>query len=350
MTRSTALRVDGEHGRTMRDAKSPVMKAKGKRKKVVVIGGGTGTYQVLVGLKQYPLDISAVVAMSDSGGSSGKLRKELSILPPGDMRRAILALSDLPLAQKTLEKLFDFRFSEGKGLKGHSLGNLFLAALVQITGREDLAIKEAGRILSASGYVYPVTLDKTDLVAILENGKRVRGEIKIDLRHERNGDTVPIKKVYLSPEGSVFIDSKRVIEKADIIILGPGDLYTSIIPNLLVRGVPEAIAKSRGKVVLVVNLMTKPGETDGFKVSDFIRTIKGYLREAQDKLKLAIVNNKLPDNVGTLTWYSKFHSEPVRDDTDEEFEGVKIIRGSFADKGEFVRHDPDKLAKAIINI
>lgn len=330
--------------------KSRDMKAK-IRKKVVVIGGGTGTYQVLVGLKKYSLDISAVVAMSDSGGSAGKLRKELSILPPGDMRRAILALSDLPLAQKTLEKLFDFRFSEGKGLKGHSLGNLFLAALVQITGREDLAIKEAGRILSASGYVYPVTLDKTDLVAVLENGKRVRGESKIDLRHERNGDTVPIKKVYLSPKGNVFIDSKRVIEKADVIILGPGDLYTSVIPNLLVAGVPEAIAESRAKVVLVVNLMTKPGETDDFKVSDFIRVVREYLGGAAPKLSHAIVNTKFADNVATLAWYSKFHSEPVRDDIEgEELDNVKIVRGSFVDRGEFVRHDPNKLAKIIISI
>ncbi|MDO8503482.1 MAG: YvcK family protein [bacterium] len=326
-----------------------MMKRTGK-KKVVVIGGGTGTYQVLVGLKRHPIDISAVISMSDSGGSTGKLRKELSILPPGDVRRALIALSNLPLAQKTLEKLFDFRFENGHSLKGHSLGNLLLAALIQITGREDLAIAEAGRILSASGYVYPVTLDKTDLVAVLENGRRIHGETKIDLRHEKNGDAVPIEKVYLSPKGSIFADSKKVIERADVIVLGPGDLYTSIIPNLLVRGVPEAIAKSRAKVVLVVNLMTKPGETDGFKVSDFIKTIKEYLREAQSKLKLAIVNNKLPDDVGTLAWYSKFHSEPVRDDTNEEFEGVKIIRGSFADKGEFVRHDPAKLAKVIINI
>lgn len=357
MTRSAALRVDGEHGRTMRDANSPVMKvtkaskAKGKRKKVVVIGGGTGTYQVLVGLKRHPLDISAVISMSDSGGSTGKLRKELSILPPGDVRRALIALSNLPLAQKTLEKLFDFRFENGHSLKGHSLGNLLLAALIQITGREDLAIAEAGRILSASGYVYPVTLDKTDLVAVLENGKRIYGETKIDLRHdEQKGDMVSIKKVYLSPKGSIFPDSRRVIKDADVIILGPGDLYTSIIPNLLVRGVPEAIAASRAKVILVVNLMTKPGETDNFKVSDFIKTIKKYLGEAEGRLALAIVNNKLPDNVGTLAWYSKFHSEPVRDDVNEEFEGVKIIRGSFADRGEFVRHDPAKLSRAIISL
>lgn len=334
----------------MKTAGSQRMTKRKGKKKVVVIGGGTGTYQVLVGLKEYPIDISAVISMSDSGGSTGKLRKELSILPPGDVRRALIALSDLPLAQKTLEKLFDFRFSRGRGLKGHSFGNLFLAALIQITGREDLAIKEAGRILSASGYVYPVTLDKTNLVAVLENGKRIYGESKIDLRHEKNGDTVPIEKVYLSPEGNVFTDSKKVIERADIIVLGPGDLYTSVIPNLLVRGVSDAIAKSRAKVILVVNLMTKPGETDGFKVSDFIKTIKEYLKEAQDRLRFAIVNNKLPDSVGTLAWYGKFHSEPVRDDTDEEFEGVKVIRGGFVTRGEFVRHNPNKLAKAIIGV
>src|SRR3972149_8959855 len=147
-----------------------------KKKKIVVVGGGTGTYQVLSGLKSYPsIELSAVISMCDSGGSTGRLRKELGILPPGDVRRAILALSDLPFAQKTLEEVFDFRFTNAKSLPGHSLGNILIAALTQITGSMDRALSEAARILNASGKVYPVTLDKTNLVAILPDGKRIFG-------------------------------------------------------------------------------------------------------------------------------------------------------------------------------
>ena len=151
-------------------------------KKIVVIGGGTGTYQVLTGLKKYPFDISVVISMCDSGGSTGRLRKELGILPPGDVRRAILALSDLPFAHKTLNEVFNFRFTGDGSLAGHSLGNILLAALVQITGSMDKAIEEAAKILNASGKVYPVTLDKSNLVAVLTDGTRIHGETKIDRR------------------------------------------------------------------------------------------------------------------------------------------------------------------------
>src|SRR3989344_1978303 len=322
-----------------------------RKKKVVVVGGGTGIYQVLTGLKHFPLDLSAVVTMSDSGGSTGKLRRELSILPPGDIRRALIALSDLPLAQKTLEKLFDFRFENGKTLKGHSLGNLLLAALIQITGREDLAIKEAGRILSVSGYVYPVTLDKVHIVAILQNGKRLFGETNIDLRwHGKKFSKTPIKSVYLSPKAKVFEDTDKVLREADVIILGPGDLYTSVVPNLLVDGVSDAIAVSRAKLVLIVNLMTKPGETDKFKASDFLRITRSYLGKAGEKVSHILVNNEFPDSVKTLAWYKKFASEPVLDDLDGAANNVKIIRSSFTQEGELMRHDSAKLANAIMSL
>lgn len=322
---------------------------KRSKKKVVVIGGGTGAYQVLLGLKRYPLNLSAVITMSDSGGSTGRLRRELGVLPPGDVRRALIALSDLPLSQRTLERLFDFRFENGKELRGHSVGNLLLAALTQITGREDLAIEEAGKILSVSGFVYPVTLDKTNLVAVLENGKRVYGETNIDLRGENsNGATTPIKKVYLHPHAKVFKDARKVIRQADVIVLGPGDLYTSIVPNLLVQGLCEAILASRAKLVLVVNLMTKPGETDHFTASEFVRVVKKYLGSAQEKLSHVIVNTKFSDHVKTLSWYKKFYSEPVKDDLGEKTDGIKVMRGSFASRGEFLRHNPQKLARAIV--
>lgn len=321
-----------------------------KKKKIVVIGGGTGTFQVLTGLKKYPLEISAVVTMSDSGGSTGRLRKELSILPPGDARRALIALSNLPLAQKTIEKLFDFRFESGKGLKGHSMGNLLLAALMQITGREDLAIKEAGKILAVSGFVFPVTLDKTHLVARLENGKRIKGESKIDLRHARGDDwKIPIKKVSLIPQARIFKDTEKAILGADLIVLGPGDLFTSIIPNLLVTGVPQAILRSRAKVVLIINLMTKPGETDGFLASDFIRIIKEYLGPAGKRLTHVVINTKIPHAVQTLSWYFRHSSKPVADNLDD-VENLEVIRGVFTQRGELLRHDPNKLSRAIVSI
>lgn len=324
---------------------------KDTRKRVVVIGGGTGTYQVLVGLKKHNLHISAIVTMSDSGGSTGKLRKELSILPPGDVRRALIALSNLPLDQAVLERLFDYRFETGKSLKGHSMGNLLLAALTQITGREDLAIKEAGRILAVSGYVYPVTLDKNDLCAVLENGKKIIGETNIDKRAEGAAYAkVPIREVYLKPKATIYTDAREAIEKADLIVLGPGDLYTSILPNLLVEGVPEAINKSKAKVVYIVNLMTKPGETDNFKASNFVNEVKRYLNGAADRLSHVFVNTKLSESLKTIEWYEQHAQEMVEDDLGRKKNGILVIRGNFTQKGELIRHSPEKLAKSIVKL
>ncbi len=321
------------------------------KKHVVVIGGGTGTYQVLVGLKQYPqLELSAVVAMSDSGGSSGRLRSEFGMLPPGDIRRALLALSSLPIREKTLERLFDFRFKNGKELRGHSLGNIFLAALTQITGSPEKAIAEAERILAVSGRVLPVTLDNTHLCAVLADGSRIFGETRIDIREEK--PKVPIKKVYLRPKARVFPQARDAILKADLIVLGPGDLYTSIIPNLLVSGVTDAIAKSRGKIIFVVNLMTKHGETDNFTTSEFVEEIKCYLDSAARKLACVIVNNSLPKGK-ILSWYKRFKAQPVKDNLNGTL-SFQTLRGNFVANGinstHLIRHSPQKLAKALIKL
>lgn len=318
-----------------------------RRPKIVCIGGGTGTYQVLLGLKKYPVDLTAIVTMSDSGGSSGKLREELGVLPPGDVRRALLALSDLPLAKKTLSSLFDYRFNNGEGLVGHSVGNLLLAALTQITGREDLAIVEAERILETTGHVLPVTLDNIHLHGILKDGTVVHGETNIDVR--RIKPDVPIKEVFLNPKGKIFSKAKKAIIGADLIILGPGDLYTSIIPNLLVSGVCQAISNSKGKLIYICNLMTKHGETNSFSVSDFIREIKKYLGEASDKLKVVIVNRKINLPMTVSAWYKKYKSTPVVFDR-KNLGGLKIIVGSFAKPGKLLRHDPQKTARAIMNV
>lgn len=317
-----------------------------KRPKIVCIGGGTGTYQVLLGLRRYPVELTAVVTMSDSGGSSGRLRRDLDILPPGDVRRALMALSGFKLRKNTLTQLFNFRFNNGE-LAGHSLGNLLLAALTQITGREDLAISEAAKILEISGQVLPVTINKTELCALLVDGTIIRGEKNIDFRQIR--PNVPIKEVYLSPQGKIFTGAKKAITEADLIVLGPGDLYTSIIPNLLVSGVSRAIARSKAKVVYICNLVTKHGETDGFTVSDFVREIRKYLGKAAGKLSVVVVNTKLKLPTSVAKWYKKYKAEPVKFDR-KNIEELKIFTGSFATTGKFIRHDPQKIARVIMRL
>jgi len=323
--------------------------AKKVNKRITVIGGGTGTYMVLTGLKKYPVELSAVISMCDSGGSTGRLRKELNMLPPGDIRRAILALSDLPFARKTLEGVFDFRFVNGKGLAGHSVGNILLAALVQITGSMDRAIDEAARIFNLSGDVCPVTLDKTNLVAILEDGTRVFGESKIDMRNFKL--KYPISKVYLTPKAKIFRKAALAIESSDLIILGPGDLYTSIIPTLLVEGMIQSLKKSKGKIVFIVNLMTKRGETDNFTASDFLKTIMPYLGVAFEKISYVMVNKNLPITKNKMAnWYKRYGSIPVINDLKKKKEDIKIISGDFVDTTTLYRHDSDKLAKAIMSL
>lgn len=320
------------------------------KKRVVVIGGGTGTYQVLVGLKKFPnLELAAVVAMSDSGGSTGRLREEFGMFPPGDLRRALLALSSLPIREKTLGRLFDFRFENGKELQGHSLGNIFLAALTQITGSPEKAIKEAEKILAVSGRVLPVTLTNTDLVATLVDGTKIFGETNIDIREIK--PDVAIDRVFLKPKVKVYPEASEAIEKADLVILGPGDLYTSVVPNLLVNGLTDAIKSSKGKVAFVINLMTKHGETDGFTVSKFVGEIKKYLGGAANKLNYVVVNNAEISGK-TLAWYEKSKAEPVLNDM--KGNGIRVVEGNFLDKANgtvhFVRHDPVKLAQTLVKL
>ena len=283
-----------------------------KRPKIVVIGGGTGTYTVLTGFRDFPVDLTAIVSMFDSGGSSGRLRDEFGILPPGDVRQALLALSKLPVDKLILRQLLDYRFSNGIGLKGHSFGNLLLTALTEITGRSDLAIEQAAKILDVQGQVLPVSLDNCHLCARLEDGTIIKGETNIDIRRVR--PQLKILDVFLDPPARIFSGAKKAILEADLIILGPGDLYTSTIPNLLVEGVCQAISRSQAKVFYVCNLMTKHGETDGFLVSDFIREIQRYLGSAAKKLKKVLVNNywHVPKNL--IVRYYQEKSYPVKYD------------------------------------
>ncbi|MBI2590836.1 MAG: YvcK family protein [Candidatus Blackburnbacteria bacterium] len=317
-------------------------------KKIVVIGGGTGTYTVLTGLKEHPLKLTAVVSMADSGGSTGRLRDEFGILPPGDVRRALLALSDSP-EQLLLRQLFEYRFDKGNGLSGHSFGNLLLTALTEILGNEVEAIQEAGKLLNIKGEVLPVTLTKAHLVARLTDGTLVRGETNIDVRIV--GPTLKILDVFLDPSSSIYPPVQQVISEADLIVLGPGDLYTSIIPNLLVKGVPEAICQSSAKVVYVCNIMNKHGETDNFSVADYVREVEKYLGCKQKKVVDAIIANKSKYPRFLLEKYEQEKAFPVNTDiANVNSLAPQVLIGDFTRKETLLRHDPEKLTRAIISL
>ena len=313
-------------------------------KRVVIIGGGTGVFTVLSGLKYYPYHLSAIVSMADDGGSTGVLREEFGILPPGDIRRVLVALSSSD--NKIVSELFNYRFREGTLLKGHSLGNLLLTALERITGSFDQAVKEAVRILNVKGEVIPVTLTNTRLCAELENGKIIVGETNIDI--PKHNGTLRIKRLFLKPPVAANDDAKRAIADADVLILGPGDLYTSILPNLLAEGMIVSIQKAPAKVIYVVNIMTKFGETSGFVASDFVQAMEGYL--GKNVIDYSIVNIERPKGK-VLERYKKERDEFVR--FDKKFlqsNGMKVIGGRFLRRGQFLRHDARKLAKTLARV
>ncbi|MDP2671622.1 MAG: YvcK family protein [bacterium] len=321
-------------------------------KKLVVIGGGTGTFPVLTGLKKYTSELVAVVTMMDSGGSSGRLRDEFGQLPAGDLRQALVALSK---DTSVLRELFNYRYSKGEGLEGHSFGNLFLTALAEVSGGMDQAVAVASQILNVKGKVLPVTTDHATLVAEYEDGSVVRGEGKID-EPEHDGK-IAIKQLSLDPLAKVFPPTAEAIEQADAIILGPGDIFTSLIPNLLVAGAAEAICGSSAKKIFVMNLMTKYGQTFGWTATKFVAEIERYL----DKpcLDFVLINNQeLPEEI--LQRYKQEGDEPVKDDLEDD--GYKIIRTDLLAsspvqktagdslKRSLIRHDTEKIASAIMEI
>ena len=318
-----------------------------EEKSIVVIGGGTGSYTVLWGLKGYTSRISAVVTMMDSGGSSGRLRDELGQLPPGDLRQCLVALSPGESTAVTLRRLFSYRFSKGGGLDGHNFGNLFLSALMEITGDANRAVREAGRMLGIRGQVLPVTLTNTTLYARLMDGTLIEGEMNIDVR-EGNAD-VPIDLVFLDPPAVANEPVLEAIASADAIVIGPGDLYSSIIPNLLVDGIQEAISASPARKIYVCNLMTKHGESDGFTASRFIREIKGYLGE-DAHIDCAIVNNsEFPPEL--LVTYQANHTYPVEPDLESCAELVPLVLPCpLVAAGRLLRHDSRKLAQAVMGL
>jgi uncharacterized cofD-like protein len=323
-----------------------------KRKKIVVIGGGTGTYSVLRGLKKYPVDLTAVVTMMDSGGSSGRLRDELGVLPPGDIRQCLVALSS---SSTSLRNLFNYRFQSGD-LKGHMFGNIFLSALEKTTGDFKKAIEETGKILRIHGKVAPVTFTKTNLCVELADGKTITGEKHVDAS-EGQKDRARIVKAYLETKATPNQDALDALMEADYILIGPGDLYTTIVPNLLVPGVVDAIRNSKAKKIFVMNLMTKCGQTTNYKASDHIKDLEQYL--GNEVIDYVLVNKKRPTEKA-LSWYKKFYEDVVEDDLGND--SLSVVRGNLIrdiiiekDKADnyrrsIIRHDPAKLALAVINL
>ncbi|NTU66494.1 MAG: YvcK family protein [Candidatus Moranbacteria bacterium] len=326
------------------------------RKKIVTIGGGTGSFTLLSGLKKYPVDISAIVSMADDGGSTGVLRDELGVLPPGDVRQCLVALSE---SSETLRELMGYRFEEG-GLKGHSFGNLFLSALEKVEGSFSRGVEEASKILNIKGEVIPVSEDSMKLHIGLKNGKVLIGENNLD--HNEEIRKIGIEKVFLKPRVSACKKALEKIRQADMIVIGPGDMYGSILPIFLVREIADAIRKSKAKIVFNCNLTNKRGQTENFTIDDYVRVAEEYI--GKKKIGYVTFNSKrIPADLvrkyeshegkGSVI---KFHAgydrrrsfrvvtadvlnanEPARNKND-------LISASRA----FIRHDSDKLAKVIM--
>lgn len=325
--------------------------------RIVVIGGGTGTIPVLTGLKKFTKDLSAIVTMADSGGHSGFLRDELGVLPPGDVRNCIISLAD-EKKKAILRKLLDYRLSYPTNGFQENVGNVILTALSDISGGFPQGVVQLSKLLEIEGAVLPVTTDNTHLVAKLENGKIIYREKNIDQPIRRDG-RLKIEKVWLSPKAKVNLEAKKAILNAEIIVLGPGDLFTSLIPNLLVKDVPQMIRKSNAKKIYVVNLMTKFGETHNFKAIDFVNQIEKYL--GKNVLNYVLVN-KRKFSPKLLKLYAKEKSYPVIFNK-KDFQGKKyqIYLGDLAQAGlpantspealqagNLIRHSAEKLAKVIM--
>ena len=315
-----------------------------KGPKIVAVGGGTGLSTMLRGLKVYSSNITAIVTVADDGGGSGVLRQDLGMLPPGDIRNCILALAD---TEPIMQKLIQYRFEDGI-LKGQSFGNLFLAAMDGISSSFEEAVKKMSDVLAVTGKVLPVTLDNVRLCAELDDGFVICGESKIGDHNSFHAGK--IKRVYLEPQNATPLkDALDTIAEADVIILGPGSLYTSIIPNLLVDGICDAIKASKAVKIYVCNVMTQPGETDGYSMSDHIE----YLEEHTFKgiVDYCIVNTaSIPDELKKR--YAADGAEAVKVDMEQmSNSGIKVMGSDFLSiKNDLIRHDPDKLAKAIISL
>lgn len=314
--------------------------------KLVAFGGGTGLSILLRGLKKYTKDISAVVTVADNGGGSGVLREDLGMLPPGDMRNCIIALADM---EPVMIKLMQHRFKDGY-LNGQSFGNLLIAAMYDIFGNYEHALKEIGSIFRLSGKVLPMTLQDTQLKAILDNGKCILGEKDIPEFVSKSG--CKLDKVTLVPEICIPLEETiRDIKEADIIVLGPGSLYTSVMPNVLVQGIPDAIQESKATVFYVCNLMTQPGETDNYNVVDHINAIIKHSNRYM--IDYVIANDELISEDQIENYKYKGAKQVLIDQhqikTLEEM-NIKVISSNFIEiKKNYIRHNSEKIGQLLFN-
>jgi len=315
-------------------------------KKIVVMGGGTGNFTVLRGLKKHAVDLSAIVSMADDGGSTGILRDELGVLPPGDVRQCLVALSD---SSRLMRSLMNYRFENG-GLGGHSLGNLILSALEKVTGSFERAVEEMGRILYIKGKVIPVTTHQVRLKMILKDRKLLEGEKEIYLSHEIDKG---YSKIYLEPFPEPNPHALSEITNADLVVIGPGGLHTSIIPNLLVDGVSKALRESQAKKIFICNLMNRRGQTTGYKVSDYLKEIVHYL--GRDVFDYILVNNQTPDPA-LIERYAE-EGELVENDIDDPRTISANLLGELTEKRKgdimrrsLIRHNSTQVTKEIMNI
>ncbi len=307
--------------------------------KIVAIGGGTGLSTILKGLKHITGNLTAVVTVGDDGGSSGRLREEMGILPPGDIRNCIAGLAN---EENLVTELFQYRFKTGNGLEGHSFGNLFLTALCAITGDMVSAVRESSKVLSIRGRVLPSTLDDMKLIAELEDGRVIYGESNIP---EAGGK---VSRLKATPQNLKALDEVILaLEEADIIIMGPGSLYTSVIPNLLIEDIVKTISKSEAEKIYICNIMTQPGETDNYTASEHVKAILDHSAYA-NVIDTVLVNDSLPKNLALK--YKAADAFPVVTDTENLKKlGVKILNKRLIEENEegLVRHSPEKIAKII---
>jgi uncharacterized cofD-like protein len=314
--------------------------------KIVVFGGGTGLSILLRGLKNYTKDISAIVTVADNGGGSGVLREDLGMLPPGDMRNCIIALADI---EPVMVSLMQHRFSEGY-LKDQSFGNLLIAAMYEIFGNYEHALKEIGSIFRLSGKVLPMTLEDTQLKASLDNGDCILGEKYIPEYVSKSN--TKIDKISLVPEiCKPLEETVRDIKEADVVVIGPGSLYTSVIPNMLVEGIPSLLKESKAPVFYVCNLMTQPGETDNYNVSDHVKAIIKHSRDQM--IDYVIVNDqKISDDLIVNYKYQGAKQVLIDEDQIKELKemNIKVICSDFVDirKG-YIRHNSDKIGQMLLD-
>lgn len=320
-------------------------------KKITVMGGGTGTFVVLSGLKQHNVDLGVIVNMMDSGGSTGRLRVQLGVLPPGDIRQCFVALSEAP---DLWRRLFLYRFDSGDFM-GHNFGNIFLSALEKVSVDYDQVLETASFVLKTKGKVLPVTHEKTNLCVEYENGKILKGEGSID---ENKFEKSRIKTAFLEPSVSAYPSAIERILDSDMIVIGPGDLYTSIVPLFLVDGVREALQTTKAKLIYVVNLMTKSGQTNNYTAKDHVHDIEQYLGKQIDTI--IIHKGSLSESI--VEWYESHHEHPVQDDLTDD---SRVVRSNVADNTpvkqnpadkissyarSILRHDSIRLAKAVIQL